>query len=74
MAYLIGIDVGTSSTKALLIDESGKVLKSVAPEYEFQTQHSGGGDLILLTGGVPPLKPSSLYLRILIRVKLLVSG
>ena len=37
MAYLIGIDVGTSSTKALLIDESGKVLKSVAPEYEFQT-------------------------------------
>ena len=37
MAYLIGIDVGTSSTKALLIDDSGKVLKTVAPEYEFRT-------------------------------------
>lgn len=37
MAYLIGIDVGTSSTKAILIDESGQVIKTVAPEYEFQT-------------------------------------
>jgi len=37
MDYLIGIDVGTSSTKALLIDPSGKVVKSAAPEYEFYT-------------------------------------
>ena len=37
MAYLIGIDVGTSSTKAILIDEAGQVIKTVAPEYEFQT-------------------------------------
>ena len=37
MDYLIGIDVGTSSTKALLIDPSGKVIKSVAPEYDFYT-------------------------------------
>ncbi len=37
MAYLIGIDVGTSSAKAILIDESGNVLATEAPEYEFVT-------------------------------------
>ena len=35
--HLIGIDVGTSSTKAVLVDESGSVLETVAPEYEFRT-------------------------------------
>ena len=33
----IGIDVGTSSIKALLVDSSGKVLASSNPEYPFQT-------------------------------------
>jgi len=33
MAYLIGIDVGTSGTKAVLLDEAGKVLASVTEEY-----------------------------------------
>ncbi|MBT6957451.1 MAG: xylulokinase, partial [Opitutae bacterium] len=37
MAYLIGIDVGTSSTKAILINDSGQVIKTVAPEYDFHT-------------------------------------
>ncbi len=37
MAYLIGLDVGTSSTKTVLIDESGKVVFTIAPEYPFQT-------------------------------------
>ena len=37
MAYLIGIDIGTSSTKAVLIDESGEVKSTVAPEYDFST-------------------------------------
>lgn len=37
MAYLIGIDVGTSSTKAILINEKGEVLHAVAPEYPFRT-------------------------------------
>ncbi len=35
--YLIGIDVGTSSAKAVLIDEKGDVVKVVAPEYPFET-------------------------------------
>lgn len=33
----IGIDVGTSSIKALLVDMDGKVLASSNPEYSFQT-------------------------------------
>ena len=35
--YYIGIDVGTSSVKALLIDSDGKVIRTVVPEYSFQT-------------------------------------
>ncbi len=35
--YLIGIDVGTSSAKAVLIDGRGTVLAVSAPEYDFQT-------------------------------------
>ncbi|MDG0965289.1 MAG: xylulokinase [Opitutales bacterium] len=35
--YYIGIDIGTSSVKALLIDSSGRVIKTTVPEYSFQT-------------------------------------
>jgi len=37
MSYYIGIDVGTSSTKALVINASGEVLLSMSHEYSFQT-------------------------------------
>ena len=37
MANLIGIDVGTSSAKAVLIDQEGRVVASRAPEYAFRT-------------------------------------
>ncbi len=33
MAYLIGIDIGTSGTKTILIDETGKVLARATKEY-----------------------------------------
>jgi len=33
MAYLIGIDVGTSATKALLIDPDGRVVASASADY-----------------------------------------
>ncbi len=33
MAYLLGIDIGTSGTKTILIDETGKVLARAAMEY-----------------------------------------
>jgi xylulokinase len=37
MAYLLGIDVSTTATKALLIDEAGKVVAVAAKEYPFDT-------------------------------------
>jgi len=33
MSYLLGIDIGTSGTKTLLVDRRGRVLASVAVEY-----------------------------------------
>jgi xylulokinase len=37
MAYLLGIDVSTTATKALLIDESGAMVGVAAQEYGFDT-------------------------------------
>lgn len=37
MAYLLGIDVGTSGTKALLIDESGRVVARAVSDYPLYT-------------------------------------
>ncbi len=37
MAQLLGIDVGTSGCKVLLIDETGKVLKQASAEYPLST-------------------------------------
>ena len=33
MEYFIGIDIGTSGTKALLIDDSGKLIASATSDY-----------------------------------------
>ena len=37
MAYLLGIDIGTSGTKTLVIDESGKVVSSATDTYPLST-------------------------------------
>ena len=37
MAYLIGIDIGTSGTKVLAIDETGKVAATAGAEYPLST-------------------------------------
>lgn len=37
MAYLLGIDIGTSGTKVIAIDEGGKLVASAAREYELFT-------------------------------------
>ena len=39
--YLLGIDVGTTGTKALLIDTSGKVAASATKEYPLHTPRPG---------------------------------
>lgn len=37
MAYLLGLDVGTTGTKALLIDESGQIVGRALSEYPLST-------------------------------------
>ncbi len=39
MPYLIGIDASTTATKALLIDERGKIAAVAATEYGYETPH-----------------------------------
>ena len=41
MAFLLGIDVGTSGTKTVLFDEAGKALASATVEYPLLTPNPG---------------------------------
>ena len=41
MNYLIGIDLGTSSTKTVLFDENGEVVASASKEYPLYTPQNG---------------------------------
>ena len=41
MAYLLGIDIGTSGTKTVLFDESGTPLASYTGEYPLYQPHNG---------------------------------
>lgn len=41
MNYLIGIDLGTSSTKTVLFDETGEVIASASKDYPLYTPNNG---------------------------------
>ena len=41
MKYLIGLDVGTSGAKCIIIDEKGKVVASSTQEYPLYTPRPG---------------------------------
>ena len=41
MGYLIGVDIGTSATKTVLFDETGKNLASASAEYPLYQPHIG---------------------------------
>lgn len=41
MNYLIGIDLGTSSTKTVLFDEDGNVIASAGKDYPLYTPNNG---------------------------------
>ncbi|MBU9726352.1 xylulokinase [Diplocloster modestus] len=41
MSYLMGIDLGTSSLKTLIMDESGHVKSISARSYQFDSPHNG---------------------------------
>jgi len=41
MAYLLGIDIGTSGTKALVCDEEGRVRATATSEHDLYSPHPG---------------------------------
>ncbi len=41
MAYLMGIDLGTSSLKTVIIDETGHVMALKSADYQFDSPHPG---------------------------------
>lgn len=41
MAYLMGIDLGTSSLKTLIMDEDGQIKAVCASDYQFASPHNG---------------------------------
>ena len=41
MSYLLGIDIGTSGTKTVLFDESGKAVYGVTSEYPLYQPWAG---------------------------------
>ena len=51
MKYLIGLDVGTSGAKCIMIDETGKVIASSTQEYPLYTPKPNWAEQIRRTGG-----------------------
>lgn len=41
MYYYIGIDLGTSACKLLLVEETGAIINSVTKEYPLSFPHPG---------------------------------
>ena len=41
MDYVLGIDIGTSGTKSVLLDETGKVIAIGRSTYDFESPHPG---------------------------------
>ncbi len=41
MAYMLGLDIGTSGVKALLVEDSGVIVGSALQEYPFYSPHPG---------------------------------
>lgn len=41
MEYLIGYDIGTTSTKAVIIDKNGEIKASAIKDYELITPKPG---------------------------------
>ncbi len=49
--YLLGIDIGTSGAKALVIDTAGDVIASATEEYPLYTPSRCGASRTRRTGG-----------------------
>lgn len=55
MRYLLGVDLGTSGTKTVLFDETGKVIASKTVEYPYYNQRTVGQSRIQSSGTMQPL-------------------
>lgn len=60
MAYIIGIDIGTSGTKTVLFDEAGKVIASKTIEYPMYQPQTAMPSRTLRTGPTQSSTPSRL--------------
>lgn len=49
--YFIGVDLGTSAVKLLLMDEEGKIVNIVSREYPLYFPHPGWSEQKPETGG-----------------------
>jgi sugar (pentulose or hexulose) kinase len=54
--YLLGVDIGTSGVKALLIDESGAVVASASESYPLYTPRPLWAEQNPTTGGREPAR------------------
>ncbi len=54
MAYVIGIDIGTSALKTLVVNKSGDVVESYSVSYNTAHPKSGYSELILKFGMKQP--------------------
>lgn len=54
----IGVDLGTSAVKLLLMDAEGKIQKIVSREYPLSFPHPGWSNRIRRTGGSRVLRES----------------
>ena len=50
MKYFIGIDLGTSSVKVILLDSNGQVVSSVTKDYPLTLQTTAGVSKALRIG------------------------
>lgn len=51
MNYLVGFDVGITSTRCIIIDKSGKLIASATKEYPLETPKPGWPSRIRIIGG-----------------------
>ena len=50
MGYYIGIDLGTSAVKMLLMDANGDIIKSIAKEYPIYFPQNGQNKILKIGG------------------------
>lgn len=58
MAYILGVDIGTSGTKTVLFSEDGTPVASALYDYPLYTPCTAMPSRILRTGGTPALTVS----------------